>query len=931
MSTPIPARPARVATAVFVILSGGGAAGAVLAAVTRAITGGASPLPATPPWRWSLRDIARWFSTDATSSTALDVAVRVLAAVAWVALALIVVNLLREVAHQSRHGVVRRRPGPVTTPDAAPTTRSKVPRQHTLAATLVAILLGGTTLAAGTATALPARTPAGAVIDQSATDRQLDAAAAPADVAPGVSWRIYTITSPHESLASIARQHGDNPELARSIWDANAGRDMGNGERFTDPAVVKPGWTLRIPAMASTVAPSPADPAAPAPVEPTTPSAAPVETVPATSTDAPTPAPPDAAAAVGHIVTTETGDTLWGLIDDVVDTPTAADIDAVAEKADGATTPLGPWVFHADNPDLIHTGMPFDLQPAIDLHAPPTADAPPSPAAPADAGPTTPPTAAADAPPPQPAAPPTVADTELTDQAAPPDPAAASPDAATTTPTAQSLDPTGGDVDTTAAPTVVAVASTPPATVATSPAVSAVPAPTAPVPAATTAQPDDMAPPIDTPATDDDAGDTDTARLPVVPLAVAGMTIAGLLAGLDRRRRRRQAHDPHGRAAAVPGGELAADERVIRSAARLDRAARANAALRHLSTELAARAGVLRSRYILVTDTAVTVVLEAAAAAPAGWEPVEDPVGWRCVLDDTDLAHVADTDPHPWPAVVPLGVTVHDDATVLVDLEAHGITSLTGPGGADVLAAMICALGASPSLDALTVIDDGHVALYGLDRYLANRIQLDGIEAVLDRLEAWSEPFRFETRHLLTQRHDDPGELEPCVAAVVALVDDQTRRRLRTLPADGTRPIAVITTDSSIGHAVIDVDAHGLTVFDGHTVRCHRLTPAVADVTGRLLEHADTTPVADTTPGAAVVAEQPSLFPPSPDAWQVQLLGPLRIHHRQHGELAGGRTRQLLTLLALHRDGLTAEDIYDAVVPTRSPTPTTSAATSKHA
>ena len=46
--------------------------------------------------------------------------------------------------------------------------------------------------------------------------------------------------------------------------------------------------------------------------------------------------------------------------------------DAVAERSDGATTPLGPWVFDADNPDLIHTGMAIDLQPAIDLH---TADA----------------------------------------------------------------------------------------------------------------------------------------------------------------------------------------------------------------------------------------------------------------------------------------------------------------------------------------------------------------------------------------------------------------------------------------------------------------------------------------------------------------------------------------------------------------------------
>ena len=198
-------------------------------------------------------------------------------------------------------------------------------------------------------------------------------------------------------------------------------------------------------------------------------------------------------------------------------------------------------------------------------------------------------------------------------------------------------------------------------------------------------------------------------------------------------------------------------------------------------------------------------------------------------------------------------------------------------------AAMICALGASPTADMVTVIDDGHVALYGLDRYLSNRIELAGIDALLERLDAWTEPFRFEARHLLAQRHDDPGELEPCVAAIVARVDDTARSRLHALPTDGTRPIAVITTDPSIARTLLDVDEHGLATFDGQTIRCHRLTPTVADTARQLIEHADSAPVVEARlaePSVAAV-EQPSLFPPDPDAWLVQVLGPLRIHHRQ--------------------------------------------------
>jgi hypothetical protein len=569
------------------------------------------------------------------------------------------------------------------------------------------------------------------------------------------------------------------------------------------------------------------------------------------------------------------------------------DVNAVAERSDGATTPLGPWAFDADNPDLIYTGMAIDLQPAIDLH---TADAAMAvePAPVTDAGP---------------------------DPVAVPEPVAdPSPSVATQTSADTTVEQAAGSVGdpVTAAPDAPATPATPLPAVATAAAPATphvVPTPEVADPARAAAQPGDLAPAA--PAHVDDSTDSDTTQLPLVPLAVAGMTLGGLILAVDRHRRRRQAHDPHGRPAALPDGELLQHERVLRAAARLDRAARTNAALRHLADELAARATVLRPRYIVVDDNDVVVVLPEPASPPSGWEhDPDDSRRWRCVLDDTSLAYAADVNPHPWPAVVPLGTTIDGDATILVDLEALGSLALDGPGGADVCAAVLCALGASPHADMLTVVDDGHIALYGLGPHLQNRVRVDDIDALLDRLETWIEPFRFESRHVLAQRHDDPGELEPCVAAIVARIDDTARRRLTQLPLDGSRPIAVLTTDTAAARTILTVDEHGLATFDDQPIRCHRLTPTIATTALELIEQADTAPpIEDELSDLGKRFEQPSLFAPDPDAWTIRLMGPLRIRHRNHGELQPERRRQLLTLLALHPNGLTGEEIYDAVVP----------------
>ena len=314
-------------------------------------------------------------------------------------------------------------------------------------------------------------------------------------------------------------------------------------------------------------------------------------------------AQPAAPAATSHIVITEPGHTIWDQIDDRRRRPHDGRRHAVAQLADGATTPLGPWVFDADNPDLIHPGMPFDLQPAIDLHTPPpdtTSDAPPT------APESTPPDTALAAPNPVP----------------PPATDRASSDAHR-----RRCRPRRGRSRRHrdgAQRNLPGRDDQPTAPARRSPSTDTPTAPPAHVARRRRRRP--------WPGTHSDAGaragrpcsgrparrrrrDTHATSTPIQPAttptavgcrssrspppawrsAVSSSASTGVAAGA-------RLTTADGRPVALPDGELATEERVIRAAARLDRAARADAALRHLSTELAERATVLRSRYVLVDD-----------------------------------------------------------------------------------------------------------------------------------------------------------------------------------------------------------------------------------------------------------------------------------------------------------------------------------------
>ena len=57
---------------------------------------------------------------------------------------------------------------------------------------------------------------------------------------------------PGDSLWAIAGQEYGNPQEWPAIWGANQGQTEDNGETFTDPSIIDPGWELAVPDPAAT-------------------------------------------------------------------------------------------------------------------------------------------------------------------------------------------------------------------------------------------------------------------------------------------------------------------------------------------------------------------------------------------------------------------------------------------------------------------------------------------------------------------------------------------------------------------------------------------------------------------------------------------------------------------------------------------------------
>ena len=106
--------------------------------------------------------------------------------------------------------------------------------------------------------AAPAETPGPSSADTSAA----------ASSAPALNTAQQVEVQPGDSLWAIAGREYGNPQEWTRIWNADEEETEDNGEVFTDPSLIDPGWELAVPALE----PASTAPSAPAPATPPTPS-----------------------------------------------------------------------------------------------------------------------------------------------------------------------------------------------------------------------------------------------------------------------------------------------------------------------------------------------------------------------------------------------------------------------------------------------------------------------------------------------------------------------------------------------------------------------------------------------------------------------------------------------------------------------------------
>jgi nucleoid-associated protein YgaU/DNA-binding SARP family transcriptional activator len=160
---------------------------------------------------------------------------------------------------------------------------------------------------------------------------------------------------PGDSLWAIAGREYGNPQEWTAIWGANQGQTQDNGQTFTDPSLIDPGWDLEVPN------PSPAAAAAPA-VE--TPGSGAAGTSPAASS------PP--ALNADQEVQVQPGDSLWAISGREYGNP--QDWTRIWDADQGQTEDNGQTF---TDPSLIDPGWDLPV-PALQ----PTATAPAAPTAP---------------------------------------------------------------------------------------------------------------------------------------------------------------------------------------------------------------------------------------------------------------------------------------------------------------------------------------------------------------------------------------------------------------------------------------------------------------------------------------------------------------------------------------------------------------------
>jgi hypothetical protein len=413
-------------------------------------------------------------------------------------------------------------------------------------------------------------------------------------------------------------------------------------------------------------------------------------------------------------------------------------------------------------------------------------------------------------------------------------------------------------------------------------------------------------------------------------LAAAGLLAAGVMAALERRRRRQARHRARGRQVVPPQPDAAWAEMALRLGEDEAAAQLLDAGLRYMCGTLASQGQLPPTVFAAhVSEENVDLwVAPASHDAPAPWYPVGDGQVWRLALAD-----VAGLDPGQFsgPAPYPGLVSVGTDATgrVLVDIEAaHGVIAVAGPDElvGEALAAMAAELATS------LLSDDMHLTLVGAGEDLAvlapERVHLAATLAeALPALEAHAAEVSDALAvsgagSALAGRAygEQPEEWVPHYLITLLPPTPAERDRLLALTGSGFCPAAAyvvagdlpgaawtfqITPDGRLSAPQLGLDVAAQLIPDEQQAALVDLFESADDLSGLPMSE----PMVDEAPA-------PHLIPGNVAPVEVTLLGPVSV--RTSGEVEPDRLpllTEVVVYLATHPGGVHPNVLAAAVWP----------------
>ena len=404
-------------------------------------------------------------------------------------------------------------------------------------------------------------------------------------------------------------------------------------------------------------------------------------------------------------------------------------------------------------------------------------------------------------------------------------------------------------------------------------------------------------------------------HLPVVPIGLGVGSLAAI-AALQRARRIALRNRPIGRRPApTPADLLPVEAGLRREAKRVDPLAATLRLAIALAGQRRPTAGV--GAVLRHDDGQIELLLrEPVPAAPPfaaterGWQLPANAAGFAFAVDDAD----------PLPALLQLGR--HDDAEVYIDIEAAGYTAVDGdpPAVEDLLATCAARLvGATwaelthvmiparigarvGALEHVEVVDDIAVRTEEILRY-ASTVKAQLVDAGFDSVAA--------------ARGGGPADAM-AVLTLVGWRQDELPDELAEAAVDPAVPLLVLASgaDERAGQQwrLTDEVLSGTAHTDPVTVAAR---PPAADQVAVLIEHVRTAEAVAPTHTSYVQLHEdappaPATEPAAP-VMSIDLLGPVELT----GITMPRRTPafQTLVYLALHRRGVTAEQLSTALWP----------------